>query len=194
MIYIVDSPLTPYSHSHFMMHIVGEHTDEKINLFSIREPTDENSIIETLERIKPLLTASDIVLLAWTVRKRPNIDHCVEEIASICSVVVAAGNHSKDIETVSPAHLKCVITVGCLNKSGAQAKLSNFSLDPEKNLVWACGTNYWLDGRSQSGTSVSAAVYTGILAESKRRNCPLLIDFLLTKYHAKVAQELKASK
>ena len=60
-------------------------------------------------------------------------------------------------------------------------------------MVWVCGTNYFLDGHKQHGTSVGAAVYAGVLAESKRKNSPLLIDFLLAKYHAKVKQELKGN-
>lgn len=192
MIYIIDSALTPYSHSHFMMHIVAEHTQEKVNLFSLREPVTAEDLCDVLKRVCKLVDEKDIVLLAWCTPRNDHIDKCVSKIAEKCDVVVAAGNDSKDIEDVSPAHLECVTTVGCLNKSGAVASCSNYS--QHKKMVWACGTNYFLDGRKQHGTSVSAAVYAGVLAESKRRNSPLLIDFLLTKYHAKVAQELKASK
>ena len=189
MVYVVDSPLFPYSHSYFMMHIVSEHTQEKVNLFSLPEPITEDAVCTVLQRLCRLVNKDDVVLMAWVTPKNKNIDRCVLHIAEKCSVVVAAGNDSKDIEEVSPAHLNEVITVGCLNKSGAVASCSNYS--QKKKMVWACGTNYFLDGHRQHGTSVSAAVYAGVLAESKRKNNPLLIDFLLTKYHTKVASAIK---
>lgn len=189
MIYVVDSPLRPYSHSYFMMHIVAEHTSEKINLFSIPEPVTEMGICESLRKVLNNVTNDDIVLMSWVTPKNDNIDKMVDKIADICSVVVAAGNDSCDIQNLTPAHLQSVITVGCLNKSGSVSSCSNFSSG--KQLVWAPGTNYFLNGHKQHGTSVSAAVYAGILAESKKRKSPLLVNFLLDKYKQQVKKELK---
>ena len=129
-------------------------------------PTDPTyfQIYDTVKHLFTMVTTSDVVVCAWTSSSNALIDSIFEQLSNHCWVVVAAGNNSGLIENYSPARVPTVITVGCLNKSGNKASLSNFS--DTKQLEWVPGTNYSVDGEMHSGTSVSAALYSAFLAEA----------------------------
>ena len=162
MIYLVDESLSDVSHSRFMMDIIKQHTSQPIELLSVG--TTIGDIVFILEKLLHCVTPQDIILCPWAIAGNPRIDSYFEELADLCWVITAAGNTSESIDNWTPARVHNVITVGCLNKSGNKASLSNFS--DTKQLEWVTGTNYSVGWKISSGTSISAALYAAFLSEA----------------------------
>jgi hypothetical protein len=87
------------------------------------------------------------------------------------TLVVSAGNNSKNVVDYSPANCDGVITIGALNKSGDLAEFSNFGsrinfVGQGEDILAPC------DEQSDScwweGTSFSAPIFSGALAAIKQ--------------------------
>ncbi len=189
MIYLIDQPLTETSHSRFMIDIIKQHTSVGIELVALENITVMNDIYQIIADLAPCVTARDIVLIPWCVPADYHLDALVESLTyRVQEVVVAAGNFSSPIETISPARAPLVTTVGTLNKQGLFAKLSNYS--DSKEIVWIPGTNYDVGWKNSSGTSVSAALYTAWLAEAIKAEDYRLLDQKIAEQKAKVLAEI----
>ena len=188
MIYVIDQPLQESSHSMFMKDLIGLHSKVEVNVISLDSSITITNLVLTIDRLKEVVKPKDIVLCAWVVSADTRIDSVINDLADLCWVVVAAGNYSSDISNFSPARASNVITVGCLNKSGKVATLSNTSSD--KDLEWVPGTNCTLNGKTESGTSVSAALYAAFLSNSLD-NFDCTIEQYIEEYKNKVLLELK---
>ena len=99
---------------------------------------------------------SDVVICSWTTEANAQIDAAFSKLANKCFVVVPAGNQGLNVDDFSPTRCRDVILVGALNKSGVPAQFNNFS--KVTDMIWCQGTNYDLNGRQVSGTSVAAAI------------------------------------
>lgn len=186
MIYLIDSVLKSGSHSYWMLRII-EHVEPAVKscLFSIPENPTVDDILEVIDKVHFAVSETDLVVCSWRVTKNELIDEAFKKLAKKCRVIVAAGNTSDLIDNYSPAHLNEVTTVGCLNKSGGVAALSCRS--STKDLVWVPGTNFHIDGHTETGTSVSAVVYAAFLEAS---NDEYELQQKLTSYKKQVHAEL----
>jgi len=188
MIYILDSPLDDTSHSRYIIDIIKEHSTVPVKLIPLNLPITIKQLSQTIYDLLSIVLLKDIVLCSWAIPANDHIDDLFTELASLCYVVVAAGNFHAPIEDYSPARVPDVITVGTLNKSGLVAALSNYS--NTKEVVWVPGTNYDVGWKNGSGTSVSSALYAAFLSRSIEENDPSLLDNLLEKHKSKVFEEL----
>jgi hypothetical protein len=123
-------------------------------------------ILDSLDSILESATKKDVVSFNFLLTYNVGIlSSKLQEIAEISNVVAAAGNNSALIDNFCPVNsLDAASIVGCLNKQGNPAQLSNYG-----NVgVWATGTNQKFninnEIKSMSGTSISAAYYAGFLA------------------------------
>ena len=188
MIYLIDTNNIFNTHSSTLAKIIKHHTDENIENISIPDAASINELITIIEPLLSKVAPSDVVLAAWAVPAHPKLDELFSTLGQLCYVVVAAGNTGEPVEKYSPSRADNVTCIGCLNKLGVKASLSNFSEMLE--LTWVCGTNYYVDGAPHNGTSVSAAIYTGMLAEAIRKNDISHLFISIEKYHTKVYNEI----
>lgn len=165
MIYLLDSTLKSGSHSYWMLRIIEQvEPSVKTCLFSIPEKPTVDDILNVIGKVSFTASEGDLVVCSWRVTKNKLIDDAFRKLSKKCRIIAAAGNTGDLIDNFSPAHLAEVTTVGCLNKSGGVAALSCKSTI--KDLVWVPGTNYQIDGHTESGTSVSAVIYAAFLEAS----------------------------
>ena len=188
MIYVLDNNSGINPHGQLMSKIIKHHTTQPIEIIEIHPQIKisilENTINDLLRKIKP----TDVVLVSWAIEADYRCDELFDILGEHCFVVVAAGNTNEPIENFSPTRSDNVYCIGCLNKNGVKASLSNFS--NFKELIWVCGTNYYVDNVPHSGTSISAAIYAGLLAESIKLKDSDYLEDSLQKYHDKVYQEI----
>jgi hypothetical protein len=168
-----------------MIGVIKQHTSESVELIEV-SLTDR--IVDILNKLYFSVVSSDIVFCPWAIPGNYAVDVIFSDLADRCWVVTAAGNNNESIENWTPARVENVITVGTLNKSGNKASLSNFS--DTKKLEWVTGTNYKFEDRVESGTSISAALYTAFLAESIRAKDAKLLDILIKKRAKEAANDL----
>lgn len=188
MIYLIDTNNLFNTHSSTLSKVIKDHTDETIELINIPDISSINQLVSIIEPLLNKVSPTDIILAAWAVPAHPKLDELFSMLGQLCYVIVAAGNTNEPVEKYSPSRTENVHCIGCLNKLGLKASLSNFSEFHE--LIWVCGTNYEVDNVRHSGTSISAAIYTGILAESIRRNDMDYLYNTLDSYHDKVYREV----
>ena len=188
-IFLIDSISTQFSHSAWMTDIIKKF-NPTVNLVLIELPVRPllNDIFEIVEHLKMVVTPDDLVLCAWQVKKNIAIDTMFAELSALCTIVTAAGNAGDDISHYSPTNIEEVITVGCLNKSGHIATLSNTSAD--KPMKWVCGTNFNIGERCESGTSVSVAIYAALLALANHLKDPDYLVLALSEYSRSVLAEI----
>lgn len=188
MIYLLDEPFSDNSHSKFLLDVIAEHTQEKVELIALPSSITlaelELVIFDLMSKVLPI----DIVLCPWSIEMNLHLDVLFEDMTNLCWVVVAAGNSGVTIEETTPARVPSAITVGCLNKSGQKASLSNFSY--VKKIEWVPGTNYQIGNQTQSGTSISSALYAAFLAEGLRAGDIAVTSKLIVERIAKVASEI----
>jgi hypothetical protein len=188
MIYLIDTKFEQDSHSAYIIDILKQHTDVEIELIEIPEDPTYGQLHRIINELMPRVFPKDIVLCPWAVDGNELLDEHFNTLSELCWVVVAAGNFDQNIKDWTPARAEQVITVACLNKSGVKAALSNWSED--KELVWVPGTNYNVGWKNNSGTSVSAAIYSAFLAKSIKEKDFTLLDRLLEEHKNKVLNEL----
>ena len=182
MIYILDSG---YAGKHQILYFdtagktdnVGHGTDTvdlvrlynrrvEICLISSEANKSTAKLHKLFARLRAIVTVNDILLIPWVIIEDTNIDNDINELAALCHVICAAGNNSDSVDYYSPARATNAITVGCLNKSGAPAKLSNHPT-LAKPLEYMYGTNIQIDeNRTVTGTSASAAIYAALFQRS----------------------------
>jgi hypothetical protein len=168
--------------------IIGTNTLEKYELVPIVSNSTLGEIEEVLLSLINKVNPTDIVLCAWAIPKDNHIDYLFEELGSRCFVVAAAGNTNELIDAYIPASSRNTITVGALNKSNKKATMSNYS--EIKELEWVVGTNYKVNGRLESGTSVSAALYAAFLAEAILQKNPDLLIEKINHYNGQAFSEI----
>lgn len=189
MIYIIDQKVTNTSHSKYLIDIIRKHTDVSIEVVEITQPINLNHLCKIFLDLSIKLKPIDIVLCAWCIPKNKYLDNIISDLVlANFTIVAAAGNFNEPIDNISPANTDGVITVGTLNKQGLVAALSNYSNN--KPIVWIPGTNYNVGWKNGSGTSVSAALYSSFLAESRKHNDVDLLDKLINEHKTKVFNEL----
>lgn len=109
---------------------------------------------------------SDMVLTPWNIPQNDKIDQLFKKISLKCSrIICTAGNHSQNIlDEWTPARLTdyCDV-VHCIKKSGDAASFATHS----KETIGMYGTNVTCpDGVVRSGSSISAAIYCGIISRN----------------------------
>lgn len=179
MIYLLEDS-SGSEHSKMLSTIISEHTSIEIRYNEIEDNSTLSSISSILTYLLDQVTSQDIVLCAWSMPYDAIVDNMFVQLTDKCWVVAAAGNNGQLIDGYIPANTRNVITVGCLNKSGNKAALSNYSAD--KNIVWVPGTNYSVNGILKSGTSISAALYSAFLAEAIAARDSKIVDQLINKH------------
>lgn len=189
MIYLIDTNNIFNTHSSTLTKIIKHYTDEIIENISIPDKSSINQLVSIIEPLLYKVTPSDILLAAWAVPAHSKLDELFSTLGQLCYVIVAAGNTNEPIEKYSPSRADNTTCIGCLNKLGVKASLSNFS--EMRELTWVCGTNYYVDGVPHNGTSVSAAIYTGMLAEAIRKKNIAHLHNSIKEYHTKVYNEIK---
>ncbi len=174
MIYLIDTgysgthdvlgPPDVVGHGTLMANFIKDYSPEaRITVIQIFEQSTTYLVVKMFERLSKQVYASDIVVIPWVVAGNDDIDSAVKRLTRYCKVICAAGNDDMDIANFSPARVNNVTVVGCLNKSGTKAKLSNWS---KTEMEWMYGTNIQQTGISGVvnciGTSVSTAIYAGL--------------------------------
>lgn len=121
-------------------------------------------IIDALEKVLDLICDRDYFLVTWTVEKNDKIDNLFLQIKNKCKkVICSAGNDQINVDFISPSNLtKHIDVVTCLRKNGQLASFSNYG-DYTKGMY---GTNITVGGEKISGSSISAAIYTGIVSRN----------------------------
>lgn len=138
-----------------------------------------------------------VACLAWTTPQNNFLDNKITEMnASNLIVVAAAGNDGVDVNTVSPAGVNSVLTVGAFDQNFAVTAFTNVPwTDPTTPYnnnygaaldIFALGVNVSCAGISAvdaytvlSGTSISAGIVAGAAAQ------------WAVKYASKTSAELK---
>jgi hypothetical protein len=188
MIHLLDEPIHENSHSGRMLQIIKQHTSVPVVLTEIPVNPAVSQIVKIVHDLMSKVLPSDIVVCAWAVSVNEKINAIFEDLAQCCFVIVAAGNSNAEIEEYSPTSVDDVIVVGCLNKKGEKASLSNYS--NTRTIEWVTGTNYNIDGTLHSGTSISAALYAAFLAESIQNRDPKLVEELIDQRKMEAFSEL----
>jgi hypothetical protein len=189
MIYLLDGPRMNNSHSAISETILKQFTNEAITLIEVSVTTKIDALCVKLTELTNQVTTDDIVLCPWAIPKNVKLDLAFTALAEKCSVVAGAGNSSEPIENFTPSGTDGVITVGCLNKMGAMASLSNFS--STKRMEWVTGTNFNINGQMHSGTSISAAIYAAFLAEANAAKDLGKLQVLIEERKMQVKLELQ---
>lgn len=177
-IFVVDSGYgndDPIGHGTLMANLIKQYCDAPLEVMKVSHDDTKEQLARKLCALYSLCNEGDIVLMAWVIDRDADIDLLVNNIATKCTVVCAAGNFASSVEHFTPAHLQSVITVGCLNKSSQIARLSNWP-SKSKEVVWMFGTTMKIEGKDGthvvSGTSVSAALYTALLYRAEQLSHP----------------------
>lgn len=102
-------------------------------------------------------------------------------------IVVAAGNNSANVENYAPANMSEVITIAALNQGYTVAEYSNYGSEIDYAVV---GTEIEVEGlngkETKSGTSLSAALATAIIANIISEDADANIDEQLNNYVTKI--------
>jgi len=145
-----------------------------------------SDIIDSLLYVKNQASASDIVLITWVLPRSQEIDEIVLSLSKKLRVICSAGNLKQDIKNFSPANLSSNIEViHCLNKKGEIASFSNFG----ECTIGMFGTNILIDNLRYSGTTISAAIYAGLIS---RNNNPKFLHKMTRFLSRKFNRELNA--
>jgi len=170
-----------------IQYIVSTNTSVPYILVHMESGSTIKQLKNTIQHLIETVNSDDIVLCAWAMPYDDCINSMFEVLASHCFVVVAAGNTNEPIEKYTPTCAKNVIVVGALNKSGKKASLSGYS--DTRPIEWVIGTNYNVNGKLESGTSISAALYASFLAEAVRERDYGRVQDQITCYHSRVMAE-----
>lgn len=152
------------------------------------------------------------VCLPWTTPQNNFLDNKITEMnASNLVVVASAGNDGVDVNTVSPAGVDSVITVGAYN---ADFEVTTFTNVPWTNPTTAYFNNYGAaldiftlgvdisvavtssptEYAAVSGTSISAGIVAGVVAQwtnlQPTKTSAELKDIILQEGHLKAVSQL----
>lgn len=160
--------------------------DIDIEHTALSSPVSLSQIKSCLEKILNTCSKDDYLLVTWTIPKNQDIDELFLTIADKCKkVICSAGNNNQDIEDLTPVNLsKKIDVVYCMRKNGAPATFSNYG----NSLKGMYGTNITVNGAKRSGSSISAAIYAGIVI---RNNDIRFLRRLTKKMQKKFEEQLK---
>lgn len=178
MIYVID---TGYSGQHLdvicepdtighgtaMVNLIKQFSPKaQITSMKIDEQMSKCELMRILLQVKTNIEPQDIVLIPWIIDRDAEIDFIVTELAKTNAVVCSAGNMSSPVNLYSPAGAPGVITVGCINKSGVLARMSNYGTE-DKAIELMYGTSVNVESINGpmviAGTSASASIYAALL-------------------------------
>lgn len=172
-IYVID---TGYKDSDFMGHgtimidIIKSYNPKcDIQSLSNNHSEDITSVEMNLLYVLANAQSSDILFTPWHISKSDRIDDLFKKISQkIHRVVCAAGNQSDlDITQITPGNLTsdCDV-IHCLRKTGEPATFATQG----PGTLGMYGTNITCpDGKVRSGSSLSAAIYCGIISRNSDR-------------------------
>lgn len=171
---LFNSPQDEIGHGTIMANFILDYCgNSDVVIRQIQQTTTITNMKILLDDLIQLVGADDLVVVPWVINRNDEIDNRFSKLARKCTVIGAAGNDGKNIDLFTPARNPDVITVGCLNKSGMPAKLSNRS--NTKSITWMFGTNMTQHGIAGkvncTGTSVSCAIYAGLLYRARKTRC-----------------------
>jgi hypothetical protein len=156
-----------------------------VKIFDKNQPTKQSDMLNALDSILGDFSNNNnqaaILNCSWHIAKNSYIESkFLKLISQGISVVASAGNSGVPIETVTPASMPEVLTIGSYGLNFEPSDFSNYSnssvISNTANTVnsgqlngWAPGEQIWvaaLDGSYGycSGTSISAAIHSCVLA------------------------------
>lgn len=145
-----------------------------------------SDVIDSLMYVSDRASSGDIVLITWILPRNQKVDDAVLSLSKKARVICSAGNLKQDIKNFSPANLSSNIeVVHCLNKKGDLASFSNFG----EHTVGMFGTNISIDNLKYSGTTISAAIYAGLIS---RNSNPKFLDRVTRFLFRKFSRDLNA--
>ena len=111
-------------------------------------------------------TKNDILITPWNIAKNIHIDEIFKKISNRCKkIICTAGNNSENnLDQLTPATLTeyCDV-IHCLKKTGDTASFATHNT----NTIGMYGTNVTCpDGVVRSGSTISAAIYCGIVSRN----------------------------
>ena len=111
-------------------------------------------------------TKNDILITPWNITKNIRIDEIFKKISNRCKkIICTAGNNSEyKLDQLTPANLTeyCDV-IHCLKKTGDTASFATHNT----NTIGMYGTNVTCpDGVVRSGSTISAAIYCGIVSRN----------------------------
>lgn len=111
-------------------------------------------------------TKNDILITPWNIAKNIHIDEIFKKISNRCKkIICTAGNNSEyNLDQLTPANLTeyCDV-IHCLKKTGDTASFATHNT----NTIGMYGTNVTCpDGVVRSGSTISAAIYCGIVSRN----------------------------
>jgi len=191
MIFLLDDPLSETSHSKDMLGILAEHTTQPVQHIPLLPNLPMFDLVALVLSLAPKCLGTDVVLCPWSVPGNLALDNAFTELSKVCAVVAAAGHNGGYVNEVSPARAHGVTAVGLLNKRGEIS--ASATRTKGKPIQWVVGTNYLLNGRFISGSSVSAAVYAACLAEALACGFFVGCQQKLNAYHQKCWEEVSGT-
>jgi len=193
-IYVID---TGYGDSDFMGHgtvmidIIKSY-NPKSDIHSLKNNyfDAEKSVEINLLYVLANCGANDILLTTWQIEKSDRIDNLFKKISQKLSVIICtAGNERyQDITQITPANLTSYCDViYCIRKSGEPATFATVA----DNTIGMYGTNITCpDGKVRSGSSISAAIYCGIIS---RNSDPRFLRRVMAKMTKKFQAEINSA-
>ena len=135
-------------------------------------------------------TKDDILITPWNISKNTRIDEIFKKISNKCKkIICTAGNNSEYIlDDWTPARLTdyCDV-IHCIKKSGDTASFAT----QDQNTIGMYGTNVTCpDGVVRSGSTISAAIYCGIVSRNSDQRFIRRVTRLIThKYQSEINHE-----
>lgn len=135
-------------------------------------------------------TKNDILITPWNISKNTRIDEIFKKISNRCKkIICTAGNNSEyKLDQLTPANLTeyCDV-IHCLRKTGDTASFATHNT----NTIGMYGTNVTCpDGVVRSGSTISAAIYCGILSRnSDERFLRRVTHLIRRQYQSEIMHE-----
>ena len=156
-----------------------------VKIFDQNTPTKQSDLLNALESILEDAAISankvSVVNLSWSIPKNSFVESKIQHLIDAGLIVIAsAGNSGVPISDVTPASMSGVCTIGSYGQDFLPSDFSNYSnssISVTQNSTnsgrldsWAPGENVYLATANNngyaiaSGTSISAAIYSGSIA------------------------------
>lgn len=145
-----------------------KHYNSSANIVSLsNDQYDDLKILEmNLYYVLANCSKDDILITPWNIPRNQHIDQLFVQIAEKCKRIVCTAGNNKDLmlEDLTPANLVEVCDViHCVRKTGKPASFATLS-SGTKGMY---GTNVTCpDGIVRSGSTISAAIYCGIISRN----------------------------
>lgn len=135
-------------------------------------------------------TKNDILITPWNITKNIRMDEIFKKISYKCKkIICTAGNNSEYVlDDWTPARLTdyCDV-IHCIKKSGDTASFAT----KDQNTIGMYGTNVTCpDGVVRSGSTISAAIYCGIVSRnSDHRFIRRVTRLIAHKYQSEISHD-----